>query len=62
MYSSLENFVQVQSRASLVDHHLRSKNRSEDQYVVLLLPLELQQTMSDNQEAQISVVMSGAAS
>ena len=57
-----KNFVQVQIRAFLVDHHLGSKNCSEEEHIVLLLPPELQQTMCDNQKAQISVVMSSAVS
>jgi hypothetical protein len=57
-----KNFVQVQIRAFLVDHHLGSKNCSEEEYVLLLLPPELQQTMSDNQGEQIPMVMSSAAS
>jgi hypothetical protein len=37
------------------------QKQQQKRHVVLLLPPELQQTMNDNQEAQISVVMSGAA-
>jgi hypothetical protein len=62
MYSSLEKLCTNPKSGVPRRSSSSFKNCSEEECVVLLLPPELQQTMSDNQKAQISVVISGAAS